>query len=112
MDKKDTITRLLSLDVFRGITIALMILVNSPGNQFAYAWLEHSAWNGCTLADLVFPFFIVIVGMSSVLALTNLRIKGFSNRQLFKLIIKRSVYYIIRSYSQYSLHSQIRQLSQ
>jgi predicted acyltransferase len=92
MNKKDIITRLLSLDVFRGITIAVMILVNSPGNQFAYSWLEHSAWNGCTLADLVFPFFIVIVGISSVLALTYLKIKGFSNRQLFKIIIKRSAY--------------------
>lgn len=87
-----TVTRLLSLDVFRGITIAVMILVNSPGNQFAYSWLEHSVWDGCTLADLVFPFFIVIVGMSSVFALTNLKIKGFSNRQLLKEVIKRSVY--------------------
>lgn len=84
------ITRLLSLDVFRGITIAIMILVNSPGNRIAYAWLEHSTWNGCTLADLVFPFFIVIVGMSSVLALTNLKIKGMHNRQLFLKIIRRS----------------------
>lgn len=92
MNKKDVITRLLSLDVFRGITIAVMILVNSPGNQFTYAWLEHSAWNGCTLADLVFPFFIVIAGMSSVLALTNLQITGFPNRLLFKIIIKRSAY--------------------
>lgn len=88
-------TRLLSLDVFRGITIALMILVNSPGNQVSYAWLQHSTWNGCTLADVVFPFFIVIVGMSSVLALTNLKIKGVSNQQLFKAIIKRSVYLFV-----------------
>lgn len=86
------ITRVISLDVFRGITIAIMILVNSPGNSFAYRFLEHSAWNGCTLADLVFPFFIVIVGMSSVLALTNLKIKGFTNQDLFKIIVKRSVY--------------------
>ncbi len=49
--------RLLSLDVFRGFTIALMIIVNSPGDQTAYSWLEHSPWNGCTLADLVFPFY-------------------------------------------------------
>jgi predicted acyltransferase len=75
MDQKNIITRLFSLDVFRGLTIALMILVNSPGNCVVYAWLEHSTWNGCTLADLVFPFFIVIVGMSSVLALTNLKKK-------------------------------------
>lgn len=69
-----------------------MILVNSPGNQFSYSSLEHSAWNGCTLADLVFPFFIVIVGISSVLALTNLKIKGATNEALFKIIIKRSIY--------------------
>ncbi len=72
-----------------------MILVNSPGNQVAYSWLEHSSWNGCTLADLVFPFFIVIVGMSSVLALTNLKIKGASNKQLVGKIINRSVYLFI-----------------
>ena len=48
-------SRLLSLDVFRGITIAGMILVNSPGNDTAYAQLDHSAWNGCTFTDLIFP---------------------------------------------------------
>lgn len=85
-------TRVLSLDVFRGITIVLMIVVNSPGNQFAYAWLEHSTWNGCTLADLVFPFFMVIVGISSVLALVNLKIKGVPRAALFALIIKRATY--------------------
>ena len=92
MKKHAAMTRLLSLDVFRGVTIALMILVNSPGHQFSYPWLQHSAWNGCTLADVVFPFFIVIVGISSVLALTNLKTKGFSNQQLFKIIYKRSIY--------------------
>ncbi|MBA2652623.1 MAG: DUF1624 domain-containing protein [Tatlockia sp.] len=95
MDKKSPISRFLSLDVFRGITIALMILVNSPGNRSAYAWLLHSSWNGCTLADLVFPFFIVIVGISSALALTSLKIKGSSNRQLFRKILKRSAYIFI-----------------
>lgn len=84
--------RLLSLDAFRGLTIAVMILVNSPGNQVAYAWLQHSLWNGCTLADLVFPFFIVILGASSVLALANLKRKGFSQRELVKIIVKRSAY--------------------
>lgn len=85
-------TRLLSLDVFRGLTIAVMILVNSPGNQYSYSGLLHSVWNGCTLADLVFPFFIVILGMSSVLTLTHLKQKGISNTALFRLILKRSVY--------------------
>jgi len=89
---KSCIPRLLSLDVFRGITIALMILVNSPGNLTPYASLEHSNWNGCTLADLVFPFFIVIVGISSVLALSNLKAKNNSTSQLLGKIIRRSIY--------------------
>ncbi len=84
--------RLISLDVFRGLTIALMIIVNSPGNQSPYYWLEHSVWNGCTLADLVFPFFIVIVGISSVLALSNLRAKGAASSRLIEKIIRRSAY--------------------
>ena len=84
--------RLISLDVFRGLTIALMIIVNSPGNQSPYHWLEHSVWNGCTLADLVFPFFIVIVGISSVLALSNLRAKGVATPRLIETIMRRSAY--------------------
>ena len=55
--------RLLALDVFRGLTVALMIVVNNPGSwSFAYAPLKHSAWHGCTPTDLVFPFFLFIVG--------------------------------------------------
>ena len=92
MHQKPTNQRLISLDVFRGFTIALMILVNSPGNSTPYYWLEHSAWNGCRLADLVFPFFIMIVGISSVLALTNLKAMGISKPRLFKKIIQRSGY--------------------
>lgn len=84
-------SRLLSLDVFRGITIALMILVNSPGNQTAYHCLNHSIWNGCTLADLVFPFFIFIVGVSLVFSLSNSLNKGASKKELFIKILKRSI---------------------
>lgn len=61
----DTSKRLLSLDVLRGLTIALMILVNTPGSwSFIYPPLKHAAWHGCTPTDLVFPFFLFIVGMS------------------------------------------------
>lgn len=95
MDEKYSMTRLLSLDVFRGLTIAVMILVNSPGNQQSYPWLQHAGWNGCTLADLVFPFFIVIVGMSSVLSLTQLKRRDLSNQQILIKIIKRSIYLFI-----------------
>ena len=61
----DTSKRLLSLDVLRGLTIALMILVNTPGSwSYIYPPLKHAAWHGCTPTDLVFPFFLFIVGMS------------------------------------------------
>lgn len=87
-----TTKRLISLDVFRGITIALMIIVNSPGNATPYYWLAHSVWNGCTLADLVFPFFIIIAGISSVIALSNLRAKEIPTTQLFKKVMIRGSY--------------------
>ncbi len=59
----NTKERFYSLDVFRGMTVALMILVNNPGTWDAiYTPLEHAKWNGCTAADLVFPFFLFAVG--------------------------------------------------
>jgi len=58
--------RLVSLDIFRGLTVAFMIIVNNPGSwDYVYSPLRHSKWNGCTLTDLVFPFFLFIVGMST-----------------------------------------------
>ncbi len=57
--------RLMALDVLRGLTIALMIMVNTPGSwKYVYAPLRHAKWNGCTPTDLVFPFFLFIVGVS------------------------------------------------
>jgi predicted acyltransferase len=57
--------RLMSLDVLRGLTIALMIMVNTPGSwTYVYAPLRHAKWHGCTPTDLVFPFFLFIVGTS------------------------------------------------
>jgi len=57
--------RIYSIDVFRGMTIALMILVNNPGSwAHVYSPLLHAKWHGCTLTDLVFPFFLFIVGTS------------------------------------------------
>ena len=58
--------RLYSIDVLRGITISLMILVNNPGSwAFVYSPFLHAKWHGCTLTDLVFPFFLVLVGAST-----------------------------------------------
>lgn len=82
--------RLLSLDVFRGITIAGMILVNSPGNRTAYPPLEHSEWNGCTPTDLVFPFFVFILGVSLVFSFANRRDNGHGTRNLVSQILKRT----------------------
>ena len=62
--------RLASVDALRGLTVAAMLLVNDPGDWgHVFVPLEHAAWNGCTPADLVFPFFLFIVGVSIALAL-------------------------------------------
>ena len=62
MDKS---TRYLALDVMRGMTIALMITVNNPGSwAYIYPPLRHAAWHGCTPTDLIFPFFLFVVGVS------------------------------------------------
>jgi predicted acyltransferase len=59
-----------SLDAFRGLTVMLMVIVNIQGSaDDAYFWLKHAEWNGLTLADLVFPWFLFIVGLSGPLAL-------------------------------------------
>jgi predicted acyltransferase len=58
-------SRLVSLDIFRGLTVAFMIIVNTPGSwDYVYPPLRHSEWHGCTPTDLVFPFFLFIVGVS------------------------------------------------
>jgi len=64
--------RLLSLDVFRGASMAAMVLVNDPGDWgHIYPPLEHSKWNGCTPTDLIFPFFLFMVGVSIVYAMES-----------------------------------------
>src|SRR3990172_541922 len=61
--------RLLSLDIFRGITIAGMLLVNNPGSWSSiYPPLRHAEWHGWTPTDLIFPFFLFIVGVAVVYA--------------------------------------------
>ena len=82
--------RLFSLDVFRGATIAAMILVNNPGNDFAYAPLNHAQWNGWTPTDLIFPFFLFIVGVSLTLSFRSRMGKGESRRELLIHSVRRS----------------------
>ena len=84
--------RLVSLDVFRGITIAGMVLVNNPGSWEHIYWpLEHASWHGWTPTDLVFPFFLFIVGVAITLAFGSRVEIGRSKRDLYLKIIKRSL---------------------
>src|SRR5512132_3371386 len=84
--------RLVSLDAFRGLTVAAMILVNNPGTWGAiYAPLEHAKWHGWTPTDLVFPFFVFIVGVAIPLAFARRIESGGSQRDLYLKIIKRTL---------------------
>jgi len=88
----DTNKRLLALDVFRGMTIAGMILVNNPGNWgTTYAPLLHAKWHGCTPTDWVFPFFIFIVGVAIPLALGKRKEAGLDNSAIYQKILFRTL---------------------
>src|SRR5215813_8102145 len=83
--------RLTSLDVFRGMTIAAMILVNNSGDGRHTYWpLQHAAWNGWTPTDLIFPFFLFIVGVSMVFSFAARRARGQSRKDLLLHALKRS----------------------
>jgi predicted acyltransferase len=83
-------TRLLSIDVLRGLTVAFMILVNNNGNNdLAYRALNHSLWNGFTPTDLVFPTFLFIMGISMVLSFSAHRAKATSNIVMLTSIGRR-----------------------
>lgn len=84
-------TRMFSLDVFRGITITMMVLVNNPGHwDHMYTPLKHSQWNGWTLTDLIFPFFIFIMGVSIVFALSKKQEMHIERDQIYLDILKRT----------------------
>ncbi|HYW32158.1 MAG TPA: DUF5009 domain-containing protein [Gemmatimonas sp.] len=82
--------RLLSLDVFRGMTVAGMLLVNNPGTWSAiYPPLEHAPWHGWTPTDLIFPFFLFIVGITTELSLRARRARGDDERAIIRQIVRR-----------------------
>jgi len=84
--------RLLSLDFFRGITIAAMILVNNPGNwSHVYPPLLHAQWHGWTPTDLIFPFFLFIVGVSITLAFSGKKENHLPAIELYGKIIRRTL---------------------
>lgn len=92
MSTSSAFGRLISLDVFRGITIAAMIVVNYPGSWgHVYAPLLHKDWHGVTPTDLIFPFFLFIVGISIALAFTKQIDKGIPARSMYGKVIIRSL---------------------
>jgi predicted acyltransferase len=83
--------RLISLDVFRGLTVMAMILVNNPGDWgHIYPPLEHAEWNGCTPTDLIFPFFLFIVGVSLVYALDGTKRQGGPQGAVLLRVLRRA----------------------
>ncbi len=87
----NTSKRILSVDIFRGATIAAMILVNNPGTWGAiYPPFKHAKWHGLTPTDLIFPFFLFIVGMSITFAYTKKKEAGIGI-DVYKKIISRTV---------------------
>ncbi|MEO8736748.1 MAG: heparan-alpha-glucosaminide N-acetyltransferase domain-containing protein, partial [Edaphobacter sp.] len=96
IEREGTVTqvrpvRLMSLDLLRGLTIGFMILVNNNGSSAAYRQLEHSAWNGFTATDLVFPTFLFLVGISTVFSTASRLARGDSKRSLFLHTLRRAV---------------------
>ena len=85
-----TSTRLVSLDVFRGLTVAGMLLVNNPGTWSAiYPPLRHADWHGWTPTDLIFPFFLFIVGITTQLSISGRRARGDDESAIRRQILRR-----------------------
>ena len=88
--------RLLSLDAFRGITIAAMILVNNPGTWNAvYAPLLHAKWNGWTPTDLIYPFFLFIIGVAMPFSFSKYEYSNQKNGLLIKVLRRSSVIFLL-----------------
>jgi predicted acyltransferase len=84
-------TRLISLDVLRGLTVAFMILVNNAGDgERSYGQLRHSVWSGCTLTDLVFPMFLFIMGVSMALSFEGRLAKGVPPGGIALQVLRRA----------------------
>jgi predicted acyltransferase len=85
-------SRLVALDAFRGAIIALMVVVNDPGNgHFSYGPLNHAEWNGWTPTDVVFPSFLWIIGVAITLSLGKRMSAGASRSELFAQVFRRAV---------------------
>jgi predicted acyltransferase len=88
--------RIRSLDAFRGLTVAAMILVNNPGSwSFVYPPLRHAEWDGWTPTDLIFPFFLFIVGVSLVVSFTRRELAGATRRELVRKALLRGLLIVL-----------------
>lgn len=86
-----SLNRLVSLDAFRGFTIAAMFLVNNPGDWgHVYAPLLHAPWSGWTFTDCIFPFFLFIVGVSLHFSLANNQAQNYGKGQTLRLLCRRA----------------------
>lgn len=92
-------SRYLSLDVFRGMDVMLMIIVNSPGGRNNWSPLEHASWNGFTLTDLVFPTFLFVVG--NAMSFSIGKYEALGNRAVLMKILKRTAIIFLLGYLSY-----------
>jgi len=103
--------RLQSLDVLRGLTVAIMIMVNTSGDgAHTYRFLVHSRWNGCTLADVVFPCFLFMVGISSVFSVSSRLAQGASRSQILAQAARRTLIIfalglVVNSFPTFPIHT-------
>ena len=97
LDAQSSSPRLVSLDVFRGLTVVGMVLVNNPGSWSHIYWpLEHAEWNGWTPTDLIFPFFLFIVGVAIPFGLGKRVERGDKFRDLFiKIAYRTAVIFLL-----------------
>lgn len=102
--------RMLSLDVLRGLTIAFMIIVNDQTGPHPFAPLKHAQWNGFTPTDLVFPTFLFLVGISTVLSTAARMAKGESRTTLFLHTLRRAIVLflfglVVNNYPWFHIHT-------
>ena len=92
--------RLLSLDIFRGLLVAGMILVDNPGDdEHAFGLIKHAEWNGWTPPDFIFPSFLFIVGITTVFAVRSRLERGDTRRQILWHAFKRMLILIAVAHS-------------
>jgi len=91
----ETNQRLISLDVFRGMTIAGMVMVNNPGGSPVYWPLDHAEWNGLTPTDWIFPFFLFIVGVSISISLGKRVTEKVDGKAYWKIVSRSASIYLL-----------------